>query len=334
VAVEDKDLRDRIYAKCMEKFDGETNVLWQQLESDGDVRSKGGWNKRIDDLVSKGRKNTIVKGAGNVDAAVKKFEKIFNAPIHLFWAFPANWDRKTTPIVAFVPMDGDPEKRASIPAFDAKGNRYELGRDGATAKQRPILIITFNERTKLSGESKNNVWTAQGNNTFILASAVKKQKGDDLPRLTDAEALKPAPNHLNIVSATIKYPWNDEVWWDGGPEFEAIVIAYSEDLNYGYASWLHHYPIGSGSAGVEQTFNVNTPKRLYASNVTSGVILHNVNVEFWEDDGWDLIDDFMDEKWFNNSSYNSGVTQSYTGTNPANEDRFLRNCQLRFYYQQ
>jgi len=75
VAVEDKELRDRIYAKCMEKFDGETNVLWQHLEGDNTLRSKGGWNKRIDDLVSKGRKNTVVKGVGNVDAAIKKFEK-------------------------------------------------------------------------------------------------------------------------------------------------------------------------------------------------------------------------------------------------------------------
>lgn len=62
MAIEDKTLRDRIYAKCMEKFDDETNVLWQQLESDDNLRSKGGWNKRIDDFVSKGRKNTVVKG--------------------------------------------------------------------------------------------------------------------------------------------------------------------------------------------------------------------------------------------------------------------------------
>ncbi|MFY7999985.1 MAG: hypothetical protein ACOVSW_15410 [Candidatus Kapaibacteriota bacterium] len=88
VAVEDKDLRDRIYAKCMEKFDGETNVLWQQLEADATLKSKGGWSKKVDSELGKGRKNVVVKGIGNVDAAVKKFEKAFNAPVHLFWAFP------------------------------------------------------------------------------------------------------------------------------------------------------------------------------------------------------------------------------------------------------
>ena len=89
VAVEEKDLRDRIYAKCMEKFDGETNVLWQQLEADATLKSKGGWSKKVDSELGKGRKNVVVKGIGNVDAAIKKFEKAFNAPLHLFWAFPA-----------------------------------------------------------------------------------------------------------------------------------------------------------------------------------------------------------------------------------------------------
>ncbi len=59
VAVEDKTLRDRIYAKCLEKFDGETNVLWQQLEADGDMRSKGGWSRNVDDLVDAAIKQRI-----------------------------------------------------------------------------------------------------------------------------------------------------------------------------------------------------------------------------------------------------------------------------------
>jgi hypothetical protein len=102
VAVEDKALRDRIYEKCMEKFDGETNTLWMHLEGDSKLKTNGGWNKRIDAELGKGRKNAVVKGIGNVDAAIKKFEKTVGAPLHLFWAFPQNWDKKTTPIVAFL----------------------------------------------------------------------------------------------------------------------------------------------------------------------------------------------------------------------------------------
>jgi hypothetical protein len=165
VAVEDKELRERIYAKCMEKFDGETNVLWQQLEGDNNLRAKGGWNKRIDDLVSKGRKNTVVKGTGNVDAAVKKFEKLLDAPLHLFWMYPSTWDKKTTPLVAFVPFDMDPDERQSIPAFDSKGNRFELDRKGTLAKQRPLIVVTLNERTNPNGSLRAGVVAVAGEQT-------------------------------------------------------------------------------------------------------------------------------------------------------------------------
>jgi hypothetical protein len=88
VALEDKAVRECIYAKCMEKFDGESNVLWQQLDADANLRSKGGWSKQVDDLVGKGRKNTTIKGIGNVGAAIKKFEKVMNAPVAPFLGIP------------------------------------------------------------------------------------------------------------------------------------------------------------------------------------------------------------------------------------------------------
>jgi hypothetical protein len=53
VAVEDKVLRERIYEKCMEKFDGETNTLWMHLEGDSKLKTNGGWNKRTHDLLNK-----------------------------------------------------------------------------------------------------------------------------------------------------------------------------------------------------------------------------------------------------------------------------------------
>ncbi len=210
VAVEDKTLRDRIYAKCMEKFDGETNVLWQQLEGDDNLRSKGGWSKKIDDLVSKGRKNTIVKGVGNVDAAVKKFEKIFNAPIHLFWAFPANWDKKTTPLVAFVPMDGDPEKRKSVPAFDAKGNRIEIdSHDPTFAKQRPVIVITFNERTLADGSKKPGliIPNAQGRVTFPETQNTSRAISKSGAQLTSLQTIR--VDWVEVPSEIIDEPWLD-----------------------------------------------------------------------------------------------------------------------------
>jgi hypothetical protein len=158
VAVEDKALTERIYEKCMEKFDGETNTLWMHLEADSKVKAQGGWNKRVDAELGKGRKNATVKGIGNVDAAVKKFEKTVGAPLHLFWMYPSGWDKKTTPLVAFVPFDVNPKTRTSIPAFDAKGNSFELSKDGALAKKRPIIVITINERTQQSGKLTEGIF--------------------------------------------------------------------------------------------------------------------------------------------------------------------------------
>jgi hypothetical protein len=236
VAVEDKELRDRIYAKCIEKFDGETNVLWQQLESDGDVRSKGGWNKRIDDLVSKGRKNTIVKGVGNVDAAVKKFEKVFNAPVHLFWAFPANWDKKTTPLVAYFPLDGDPEQRKTIPAFDAKGNRYELdNHDPSVAKQRPILVVAFNERTGVDGSVKQGLLVMDNSGQRIVPFQSAPTNNIE-KSLKSGKSLTAAATTMIINWVTVPSQAGavDEPWGEGGTEWIAGVDKYSSEAGAGY----------------------------------------------------------------------------------------------------
>ena len=219
VAVEDKTLRDRIYAKCLEKFDGETNVLWQQLEADNDLRAKGGWSKKVDDLVGKGRKSATVKGIGSVDAAIKKFEKIVNAPLHLFWMYPSQWDRKTTPLVAFVPFDVDPKTRQSIPAFDSKGNRFELDRKGELAKKRPVIVVAVNERTERDGTLRHNIVQQASQTANAKAST---QAGVLLPK-QDPTLQNVIANTYNISlkSATINRAiWSDpDGEWEGSQEF-------------------------------------------------------------------------------------------------------------------
>ena len=54
------------------------------LEADSKLKTQGGWNKRVGDALDKGRKNTIVKGIGSVDAAIKKFETLV---LKLFFDF-------------------------------------------------------------------------------------------------------------------------------------------------------------------------------------------------------------------------------------------------------
>ena len=281
VAVEDKDLRDRIYAKCMEKFDGETNVLWQQLESDSDVRSKGGWNKRIDDLVSKGRKNTIVKGVGNVDATIKKFEKAFGAPLHLFWIYPSTWDKKTTPLVAFVPFNVDPDTRQSIPAFDSKGNHFELGRKGELAKQRPIVVIAYNERTTIDGNGKSNMVKGASHESGEVSRTIRVGGKKGNTGFGGESTL----SFVSGGSTSVTLNWvtvpniSEEFIWDGGPEW----IYTFQIGGRNSEGWEHWWPftnhvLGGGFG----TFTVNRSHNLVPPGNDDATL--TAEFKYYEDD--------------------------------------------------
>jgi hypothetical protein len=298
VAVEDKELRDRIYAKCMEKFDGETNVLWQQLEGDNNLRSKGGWNKRIDDLVSKGRKNTIVKGVGNVDAAIKKFEKLVNAPLHLFWMYPSQWDKKTTPLVAFVPMDSDPDTHQSIPAFDSKGNRFDLNRDAELAKKRPVLVITTNERTTIDGKAKMNRIVSISHED--IAKGKKSIAIGEHGQTSDKKGAQ-----LNSIATMVKVDWvditdlaHDELPWDGGPEYEFYYFLLMYDTYNQYEPrylWSYNSVGWTNQTSGSLRFNNNSSNPMTNPVSTSYYYQFPKATEFdyYEDDGADLFDDYQ-----------------------------------------
>ncbi len=291
VAVEDKTLRDRIYAKCMEKFDGETNVLWQQLEGDDNLRSKGGWSKKIDD---KGRKNTVVKGVGNVDAAVKKFEKLVNAPLHLFWMYPSTWDKKTTPLIAFVPWDVDPDTRQSIPAFDSKGNRFELDRKGELAKKRPIVVVTVNERVGLNGGRKDIVGVSHEDN----ANSVTIQAKGKSPNLTGSTTV----NRVRPGSVRIDF-FGDELPWDGGAEFEYAyeyrvrLIGSPSGIIRSYYGGYRSIPSNATSSFSFSASDTYYHHPLFQDSDTETAL--DVKFTYYEDDGASIFDDYMDYHQFN-----------------------------------
>jgi hypothetical protein len=276
VAVEDKALTNRIYEKCMEKFDGETNTLWMHLEADGKVKSQGGWNKRVDAELSKGRKNATVKGIGNIDAAVKKFEKTIGAPLHLFWMYPSAWDKKTTPIVAFVPFDANPKNRTSIPAFDAKGNRFELGKDGTLAKKRPVIVVNFNERVLVNGTFKPQ--------TITPITNPGNQNGKNNNATVNANGIV----NIQILSCFISSSLPiDDFPWDGAPEFQM----YLKTSNGTAASaYLGNVPLG---------VNYNASQSPYYTTLSYSLVVGVSpisNIEWFEDDfasGYDWFDDYI-----------------------------------------
>ena len=297
VEVEDKALTDRIYEKCLEKFDGETNTLWMHLEADSKMKSQGGWNKRVDAELSKGRKNATVKGIGNIDAAVKKFEKMMNAPLHLFWAFPANWDKKTTPIVAYFPLNaGDPEKLKTVPAFDSKGNRIELDNyDPTVAKQRPVIFVALNERSSVNGEVKSGLMVVNADGTRIVPAASQNIPDKKGGAMVQAAASNVRVNWVTVPSASAGA--SDEPYGQGGTEW--IHTFKGQDPLDGWLPW-QNFDMGPYTAQY-------TPNAVYSLQLRWGLAL-NIEFKYFEDDftagSWDIFDD-----WYGVHTFTHVITQ-------------------------
>jgi len=220
IAVEDESLRHRIYECCQEKFDGESNVLWQQLDVDESVRASGGnFSEKIDAIRSRRNIGSVVRNIGSVKSAVTQFEKHFDAPLHLFWMYPSQWDKKTVPFIAFVPRDVDPGTLKSIPAFDANGNRYTLEANGDLAKKHPVIVIAFNERTTIDGRKKLGL--------LMVNSDSEINDNRKPPKGTASVA---SLNGLKIQTINLFYPYNqDEIAeWDGAPEFQWDCFFWSQ----------------------------------------------------------------------------------------------------------
>ncbi|TAE30154.1 MAG: hypothetical protein EAZ92_05260 [Candidatus Kapaibacterium sp.] len=323
VAVEDKALTQRIYEKCMEKFDGETNTLWMHLEADSKLKNNGGWNKRVDAELGKGRKNAVVKGLGNVDAAIKKFEKFMNAPVHLFWAFPQNWDKKTTPFVAFVPMDVDPEKRSSIPAFDGKGNRIDFGKDGALAQKRPVLVITVNERATLDGMVRESLVKGVSHDskaqTQILdftAKAPNKPTEDKIMPFVSGGSTSVRLNWVTVPAIA------DEDWWNGGTEW-IYTFQIGGRNSAGFEQWWPYTNNNLGAYPSGGTFYPNTAHNLVPPGANDATLF--VEFKYYEDDftmgQYDIFDDWWGyHRWTATSSPTGIITLPPPGSNVTRYD--------------
>jgi hypothetical protein len=281
-------LDNRLHERCMERFDGETNVLWNQLNADSRVRGAGGttasWSERVERVVAANRSgNGAVRAAGGVQAAVAKFESITNAPLHLFWMYPSRWDRKTTPLIAFVPFDVDPDTRKSIPAFDSKGNRYELDREGKLAKERPVVVITFNERTNLRGEIRSGLLTQSPNSRNVLTPT------DDNGKPERSGQVASLPNNVRLNWVQIDFS-GDELPWDGAAEFYyGYIVSVPIPVVVAPYEWLGFIPM-SQQQSVGRTYSLTASfggVSTYGSSVT---------FDYWEDDfiaGQDPTDDGM-----------------------------------------
>lgn len=158
-ALSDPQIVKMIHAKALERFDKDTDVLWEHLDKDNakfQGKAKGWSSLVLSKLEEKGKRSFASSQA--MDIMLAKVERAMGGKLHLYWYQPEKWDGRTTPLVAYTPIDEKLGKRLSAPGFDADGRSYSI--DEKLMNQRPVIVLTRNERTDARGEVKQKLQTA------------------------------------------------------------------------------------------------------------------------------------------------------------------------------
>jgi hypothetical protein len=271
---ENKDARESLYNACMEKFDGETNVLWKTLDSRQD------FSRKIAASAQRAKRSQAVAQLLGSDADVKSVIGALNrkasGQMHLFWAFPQNWDKKTAPLVVYISA-GRQKSDFGKPytGFDAEGNQYNVTEE--IAKQRPVVVFAINERTKADGRLVANLITPQNQ----LAQNVPHKMGTSTANSNrtiniNTMYLDPNGNYDEWGNGTyeIFYDVEHEVVGGNGPYYTARSQAHRP--NYvGQTNFT--YPLG-----VTLTLHGSNNHYSEYSSAINGYL--GVIFRWWEDD--------------------------------------------------
>lgn len=120
-ALAEEELRQCVYSRAMERFDGETNVLWSQLANPKEGKSAPdgkSWNTLVKDALPPGNgRGMAQKMANTIDRA----GELLGGPVHLYWAFAEDFEasKLRAPLVTFTPLGVDPERTPERVAYDA-----------------------------------------------------------------------------------------------------------------------------------------------------------------------------------------------------------------------
>lgn len=304
-ALADNDTRNWLYKRASERFDGQSNVLWKNLDADKTAPAvmkslSGGeniWTSTLEtSLRSESGKaqNATFKSGKSMSAVRSRLESIFNAPIHFFWMQSESWDKKTAPLVAFIRVDTDPKQQKTLTAFDAEGNSYTV--DKEIAKTRPVVLINFNERADIAGnlKPKVNAVASNGKSSPAMPHSVNSVNTICAPHWQEVPAL------LTAFSVYFHSWANYDEWFDSTPEF------FIETLNA--ANWVQMSSIFIGEQPLDTWINLNVGLTNQAPR------LYDVVVKYWEEDFW-FFDDYIGEHRFICSPC-SGSFSSLVGNNP------------------
>jgi hypothetical protein len=181
-AVTDESVRVQIRQGMAEKFDGDTNVLYQTLMASSQ-------SQVIRQSLANAQEG--LSGQATLDALATSIPRLQLAmPAHF-----DSWDAKSyVPLVGYVPAGTDDQVLAEIKAFDAEGNAHRL--DAQVPPKHPVILLSQSERTDDSGALRAE-WTASE---------------------SEASAELTAQSCRNVYVRQVVIYDDHEPWYKGDPE--------------------------------------------------------------------------------------------------------------------
>ncbi len=207
-----------LHAKALERFDSDTDVLWEHLDNDKakfQGKAKGWSSLVLSKLETRGKQ--AFSSAQAMDVMLAKVERAMGGKLHLYWYMPEKWDGKTAPLVAYTPIDEKLGKRKDAPGYDANGKEYTITEE--IAKSRPIIILTRNERTEADG-------------------SIKKRAPQSIVGGFSKNSSSLQSTYIRLRLESFSVPSSHEDWFSGGPEFVARFATTQDGNNFSeYPGW-------------------------------------------------------------------------------------------------
>jgi hypothetical protein len=175
-----------LHQEVLAKFDNQTEVLLSQVLQ-GSAKKNFSKKNPFESIYSQ---------------ELKSIEQDVNTPIHLYWYNAEQWDKTTTPIIAFVKCKEHKNKHAVLDGFSSDGKKIKVSQE--MAEKQPVIIVNFNERVKM-GPQKIDV-------ELPNVSSFSNQK--------NSSSIATLPITIELESISIHGQRSDfEGWFDNGPEF-------------------------------------------------------------------------------------------------------------------
>lgn len=199
-AVTDVSVRQQIQQQVAKRFDGDTNVLYNNLTATSQLQAQSGGTDIGQALAS------LQRGGSSLDGLVRSIPRL---QVAMPTGFDA-WDASSeVPLVGFVPVDADDKTIREIKVFDAEGNMQLL--DARALPSKPVILLSQNERTDETGQ---------------VLSDFSSQSNDREALLTPQSCAK------NVYMEWLYLRDDNEPWYKGSPEIMLIATSRNRDLSY------------------------------------------------------------------------------------------------------